>query len=46
VVVLTADTTRSKLERLVAAGARGCMTKPLDVARFLELIDQTLADAG
>jgi PAS domain S-box-containing protein len=42
IVLLSADTTVSKADRLLAAGAREYVVKPLDVARFLEVIDDIL----
>ena len=40
VVVLTADATAGQAERLRKAGAADCMTKPLDLARLLTIIDR------
>jgi CheY-like chemotaxis protein len=40
VVVLTADATEGQAERLRKAGAADCMTKPLDLARLLAIIDR------
>jgi len=47
-VVLTADATPGLSQRLRAAGARALLTKPLDIARVLELVDRHLVtdDAG
>ncbi len=42
VIVLSADATRSQIDRLLAAGASDYLTKPLDVERFLKVIDQHL----
>jgi len=42
IVLLSADTTVSKADRLLASGAREYVVKPLDVARFLEVIDDIL----
>jgi CheY-like chemotaxis protein len=42
IVLLSADTTVSKADRLLAAGAREYVVKPLDVARFLDVIDDVL----
>jgi len=39
VVVLSADVTKSQINRLRAAGASDYLTKPLDVDRFLEVIE-------
>lgn len=47
VVVVSADVTRSgNRERLLAAGAAEYLTKPLDVPRFLEVVDALLAVAS
>ncbi len=42
VVMLSADATPGQIKRLLAAGAREYLTKPLDVAQLLTLIDATL----
>ena len=42
VVVVSADATPRQIERLMKAGARSYLTKPLDVDRFLRLLRQTL----
>ena len=39
VVVLTADATTGQAKRLLDAGARDYLTKPLDLPRFYELLD-------
>ena len=41
--MISADATPRQLERLLAAGARAYLTKPIDVPRLLELLDGTLA---
>jgi signal transduction histidine kinase/CheY-like chemotaxis protein len=43
VVVLSADATPGRIERLLAAGAEAFLTKPLDVGKFLHVIDEILA---
>ena len=43
VVVLSADATEGQIERLLEAGARAYLTKPLDVRRFLEVIDEHIS---
>ena len=43
VVMLSANAMPEKRAALLAAGARGFMTKPLDVGNFLTLVDQFLA---
>jgi CheY-like chemotaxis protein len=45
VVVVSADATPRQVERLLAAGARSYLTKPLDVPRLLQVVDESLADA-
>ena len=42
VVVLSADATKSQIDRLIDAGAADYLTKPLDVDRFLKVIEQQL----
>ena len=46
VVVLSADATPGQVQRLLAAGARAYLTKPLDVRRLLTLLDETLPARG
>jgi CheY-like chemotaxis protein len=43
VVVISADATPSQIERLLAAGARDYLTKPIDVKRLLQVIDDLLS---
>jgi signal transduction histidine kinase/CheY-like chemotaxis protein len=43
VVMLTADATAGQIKRLLAAGARAYLTKPLDVQQLLTQIDAVLA---
>jgi len=45
VVVISADATPGQVKRLLAAGARNYLTKPLDVRKFLEIVDETLGGA-
>ena len=45
VLVISADETASQKERMLAAGARTYLTKPLDVKRFLSVIDRGLGQA-
>jgi len=40
VVILTADAMTYQTDRLTKAGAAGYLTKPLDVAQFIEIIDR------
>lgn len=42
VVVLSADATPRQIERLRAAGARDYLTKPIEVPRFLGIVDEVL----
>jgi CheY-like chemotaxis protein len=42
VLVVSADATPHRAERLRAAGAWEYLTKPIDVARFLALLDRGL----
>jgi CheY-like chemotaxis protein len=42
VVIISADATRHQIDRLMEAGARAYMTKPLDVQRFLDVVDESL----
>jgi CheY-like chemotaxis protein/anti-sigma regulatory factor (Ser/Thr protein kinase) len=42
VVVLSADATEGQKRRLMSAGATEYLTKPLDVPRFLEVLDEAL----
>ena len=46
VIVISADATPTQIQRLLAAGARAYLTKPLDVGRFLEVVDEVLLEAG
>lgn len=42
VVVISADATSGRVDRLLAAGARAYLTKPLDVKKLLALLDEAL----
>jgi len=42
VIVLSADATQSQQRRLIAAGASSYLTKPLEVARVLDVVDEQL----
>jgi DNA-binding response OmpR family regulator len=44
VVVLSADATEDRIRRLVAAGARTYLTKPLHIGRLLEVVDAVEAE--
>jgi PAS domain S-box-containing protein len=45
VVVISADATVPQVKRLVSAGARAYLTKPLDIAEFFRVIDEALSPA-
>jgi PAS domain S-box-containing protein len=45
VVMVTADATIGQVQRLVSAGATAYLTKPLDVALLLKVVDEVLASA-
>lgn len=45
VVVISADATVPQVKRLLSAGARAYLTKPLDIAEFFRVIDEALAPA-
>jgi len=42
VVVISADAMQTQIERLLAAGARAYLTKPIDVTKFLAVLDEAL----
>ncbi len=42
VVMLSADATISQSARIMAMGARNYLTKPLDIRRFLSVVDEIL----
>jgi CheY-like chemotaxis protein len=42
VVVISADATGTQIEKLLSAGARNYLTKPIDVSRFLYTVDEIL----
>jgi PAS domain S-box-containing protein len=42
VVVISADATARQIQRLMAAGARSYLTKPLDIAEFFRVIDEVM----
>ncbi|MGH8514566.1 MAG: ATP-binding response regulator, partial [Gammaproteobacteria bacterium] len=42
VVMISAEASKGKIERFLAAGASAYLTKPLDVAEFLRVIDDAL----
>jgi CheY-like chemotaxis protein len=42
VVVISADATARQIQRLMAAGAQSYLTKPLDIAEFFRVVDETM----
>ena len=46
VVVISADASRGQVQRLLGAGARTYLTKPLDRTRLLVILDDTLVPNG
>ena len=44
VVVVSADATATQIERLLTAGARNYLTKPIDVGQFLFTVDEILSE--
>jgi signal transduction histidine kinase len=44
VVIISADATPGQVDRLLAAGARAYLTKPLDVATLLALVDEIVGE--
>jgi CheY-like chemotaxis protein len=44
VVIISADATARQIERLMAAGARSYLTKPLDIADFFEVIEEIMRE--
>jgi CheY-like chemotaxis protein len=46
VIVISADATASQRERTLAGGAHAYLTKPLDVQRLLELLEEVLLRRG
>jgi CheY-like chemotaxis protein len=44
VVIVSADATRSRVEDLLASGADAFLTKPLDVKRFMAVMDDALSE--
>ncbi|MEW6475312.1 MAG: ATP-binding protein [Actinomycetota bacterium] len=44
VVIVSADATRGEIQRLLAAGAAGYVTKPIDVRELLRVLDDVLTD--
>jgi len=42
VVIISADATNNQIQRLLSMGATAYLTKPLDVKRFVQLIEELL----
>ena len=42
VIVISADATRGRIERLLSMGVVDYLPKPLDIKRFLQLLDSCL----
>lgn len=45
VIVISADATAPQINRLLSAGARAYLTKPLDIAEFFRVIEETISPA-
>ncbi|HYJ05247.1 MAG TPA: ATP-binding protein, partial [Chthoniobacterales bacterium] len=45
VVVISADATSPQIKRLLSAGARAYLTKPLDIAEFFRVVDEAIFPA-
>lgn len=45
VIVISADATAPQVKRLLAAGARAYLTKPLDIGEFFRVVEETIASA-
>ncbi|MDO9510958.1 MAG: ATP-binding protein [Bacteroidales bacterium] len=46
VVILSADAMNSQIEKLLKAGAKNYLTKPLDVLEFLRVVDMIIKPSG
>jgi PAS domain S-box-containing protein len=46
VVVISADATKGRIERLISAGANGYLTKPLDISEFMRVVDKHLQNTS
>jgi CheY-like chemotaxis protein len=46
VVILSADNSQRRIDRLIAAGAAAYLTKPISVRSLLEIVDRALGEAG
>ncbi|MEY2520397.1 MAG: hypothetical protein QOF24_2156 [Verrucomicrobiota bacterium] len=45
VIVISADATAPQIKRLLAAGARAYLTKPLDIGEFFRVVEETISAA-
>jgi PAS domain S-box-containing protein len=45
VVIISADATAPQIQRLLSAGARAYLTKPLDIAEFFRVVDEAIFPA-
>jgi PAS domain S-box-containing protein len=45
VIVISADATAPQIKRLLAAGARAYLTKPLDIGEFFRVVEETISSA-
>ena len=45
VIVISADATSPQIKRLLSAGARAYLTKPLDIAEFFRVVEEALCPA-
>jgi PAS domain S-box-containing protein len=43
VIVISADATAPQIKRLLAAGARAYLTKPLDIGEFFRVVEETIS---
>jgi CheY-like chemotaxis protein len=41
VVIVSADATHGQIERLITAGAKDYLTKPIDINKFLQIVQET-----
>lgn len=46
VIIISADATARQIDKLMAAGARAYLTKPLDITELFRAIDQTITGAN
>ena len=46
VVVLSADATKSQIDRLMAAGAKDYLTKPIEIDRFSKVVGAHLCETA